>query len=245
MNKIKYIMLFIVLSLLGAMSSYAEINFNNSYDSFLQAFENSESKFKFYSIKANVPIEYDIDSNEIKSICIELMSNLGMEESNIKIEDKWSQNEKQIYIQSKNEDTSVSIVGIKKSSSESYIMVDILNNKVYKNIVDIYAILEDYLNKYSQDVEIYTCIAGEYGKKLQDDKYDDILNKILYNMNAKVIEKVQEENFLSVSAYTKLLKENYLESFGNKINLNIGIRYSENDEKTLIYIATPIIKLDY
>ena len=245
MNKIKYIMLFIVLSLLGAMSSYAEINFNNSYDSFLQAFENSESKFKFYSIKANVPIEYDIDSNEIKSICIELMSNLGMEESNIKIEDKWSQNEKQIYIQSKNEDTSVSIVGIKKSISESYIMVDILNNKVYKNIVDIYAILEDYLNKYSQDVEIYTCIAGEYGKKLQNDKYDDILNKILYNMNAKVIEKVQEENFLSVSAYTKLLKENYLESFGNKINLNIGIRYSENDEKTLIYIATPIIKLDY
>lgn len=245
MNKIKYIMLFIVLALLGSMSSYAEINFNNSYDKFIQAFENSESKFKFYSIKANVPIEYDIDSNEIKSICIELMSNLGMEESNIKIEDKWSQNEKQIYIQAKNEDTSVSIVGIKKSSSESYIMVDILNNKVYKNIVDIYDILENYLHKYSQDVEIYTCIAGEYSKKLQIDKYNDILNKILYNMNAKVIEKVQEENFLSVSAYSKLLKENYLESFGNKINLNIGIRYSEDDEKTLIYIATPIIKLDY
>ena len=121
----------------------------------------------------------------------------------------------------------------------------ILDNKVYKNIVDIYAILENYLNKYSQEVEIYTCIAGEYGKRLQIDKYDDILNKILYNMNAEVIEKVQEENFLSVTAYSKVLKENYLECFGNKINLNIGIRYSEDDEKTLIYIATPIIKLDY
>ncbi|MBQ6631154.1 MAG: YwmB family TATA-box binding protein, partial [Romboutsia sp.] len=32
---------------------------------------------------------------------------------------------------------------------------------------------------------------------------------------------------------------------GNKINLNIGIRYSEDEDKTLIYIATPIIKLDY
>ena len=70
-------------------------------------------------------------------------------------------------------------------------MVDILDNKVYKNIVDIYAILENYLNKYSQEVEIYTCIAGEYGKKLQIDKYDDILNKILYNMNAEVIERVK------------------------------------------------------
>ena len=245
MNKIKYITLFIVLALLGAMSSYADIKFNNSYDRFLQAFESSEAKFKFYSMKANVPIEYDIDSDEIKSICIELMSNLGMEESDIKIEDKWNQDEKQIYLQAKDEDTSISIVGIKKSSSESYIMVDILDNKVYKNIVDIYAILENYLNKYSQEVEIYTCIAGEYGKKLQIDKYDDILNKILYNMNAEVIEKVQEENFLSVTAYSKVLKENYLEYFGNKINLNIGIRYSEDDEKTLIYIATPIIKLDY
>ena len=44
---------------------------------------------------------------------------------------------------------------------------------------------------------------------------------------------------------SKILKENYLECLGNKINLNIGIRYSENDDKTLIYIATPIIKLDY
>ena len=43
----------------------------------------------------------------------------------------------------------------------------------------------------------------------------------------------------------ELLKENYLEYLGNKINLNIGIRYSEDDDKTLIYIATPIIKLDY
>ena len=65
-------------------------------------------------MKANVPIEYDIDSDEIKSICIELMSNLGMEESDIKIEDKWNQDEKQIYLQAKDEDTSISIVGIKK-----------------------------------------------------------------------------------------------------------------------------------
>ena len=245
MNKIKYITLFIVLALLGAMSSYADIKFNNSYDRFLQAFESSEAKFKFYSMKANVPIEYDIDSDEIKSICIELMSNLGMEESDIKIEDKWNQDEKQIYLQAKDEDTSISIVGIKKSSSESYIMVDILDNKVYKNIVDIYNIIENTLKKHTSQLEMYTCIAGEYTKKLQINKYNDILEKILYNMSADEIDRVQEDNFVSVTAYSKLLNENYLEYLGNKINLNIGLRYSEDEEKTLIYMATPIIKLDY
>lgn len=245
MKNIKYIALFISLVLLGAMSSYAEIKLDNSYNRFLEAFESTQADFKFYNIKANAPIDYDISKDEIRSICLDIINDLGMEESNVKLEDKWNNNEKQIYVQAENDNTSISVIGIKKNSSESYIMVDILDNKVYKNIVDIYAILKNSLDKFSYEAEIYTCIAGEYSKKLQIDKYNDILDKILYNMNAEVIEKVQEENFLSITAYSKVLKENYLECFGNKINLNIGIRYSENDERTLIYIATPIIKLDY
>jgi hypothetical protein len=98
---------------------------------------------------------------------------------------------------------------------------------------------------YSDDTNINVCISGEYTKKLQNTKYNDIFAKILYNMNAKEIDRVKNENMISVTAYSKLLGENYLEYLGNKINLNIGIRYSEDDDKTLIYIATPIIKLDY
>ena len=71
------------------------------------------------------------------------------------------------------------------------------------------------------------------------------MKKILYNMNAKEIDRVEEENFMSVTAFSKLIKTDYLEYLGNKVNLNIGIRYSENEEKTMIYVATPIIKLDY
>ena len=64
-------------------------------------------------------------------------------------------------------------------------------------------------------------------------------------MNAKEIDRVEEENFVSITAFSKILKEHNLEYFGRKINLNIGMRYSEDDDKTIIYVATPIIKLDY
>ena len=170
---------------------------------------------------------------------------MGLEESDIKWGEKWDEKEKQVYIQSNTLDKSISIIGIKKSSNESYIIVDILDNKVYKDIVDIYTILEKSLYKYSNIVDISTCISGEFYKKLQFDKYDDILQEILYNMCAEEIDRVENENMISITAYSKLLEENYLEYLGNKINLNIGIRYSEDDDKTLIYIATPIIKLDY
>ncbi len=204
MKIVKIIASFFILMLIGIFISYGDTD-NSGYDKLLETFNNTQADFKFYNIKANGLINYDITKNEIKDICIDIINDLGLEESDIKWEEKWGEKEKQIYIQSNTLDKSISIIGIKKSSNESYIIVDILDNKVY----------------------------------------NDILQEILYNMCAEEIDRVENENMVSITAYSKLLEENYLEYLGNKINLNIGIRYSEDDDKTLIYIATPIIKLDY
>ena len=244
MKIIKIIASFFMLMIIGIFISYG-YNENTGYDKLLETFNNTQADFNFYNIKANGLINYDINKNEITDICIDIINDLGLEESSIKWEEKWDRKEKQIYIQSNTSEKSISIIGVKKNSSESYIIIDILDNKVYKNIVDIYTIIEKSLYKYSDIVDISTCISGEFSKNLQFSKHDDILEEILYNMNAKEIDRVKNENMISVTAYSKLLGENYLEYLGNKINLNIGIRYSEDDDKTLIYIATPIIKLDY
>ena len=244
MKIVKAIASFIILMLIGIFISYGDTD-NNGYDKFLETFNNTQADFKFYNIKANGLINYDITKNEIKDICIDILTDLGLEESDIKWEEKWNEKEKQIYIQSNTGNRGISIIGTKKNNDESYIIVDILDNKVYKNIVGIYTILEKSLYKYSNVVDISTCISGEFYKKLQFNKYDDILEKILYNMNAEEIDRIENENMISITAYSKLLDKNYLEYLGNKINLNIGIRYSEDEDKTLIYIATPIIKLDY
>ena len=244
MKIVKVIASFFILMLIGIFISYGDTD-NSGYDKFLETFNNTQADFKFYNIKANGLINYDITKNEIKDICIDIINDLGLEESDIKWEEKWGEKEKQIYIQSNNSNKSISIIGIKKNSNESYIIVDILNNKVYKNIENIYTKLENELSEYSNIVDISTCISGEFSKKLQFSKYDDIFQEILYNMSAEEIDRVESENMVSITAYSELFDENYLEYLGNKINLNIGIRYSEDDDKTLIYIATPIIKLDY
>ena len=244
MKIIKITVSFFILMLIGMFISYGD-NENSEYDKLLDTFNNTQANFKFYNIKASGLIDYDITKNEIKDICIDIINDLGLEECDIKWEEKWDNQENQIYIQSNTLEKSISIIGIKKNSKESYIIIDILENKVYKNIVDIYTIIEKSLYKYSNTVDITTCISGEFYKKLQFDKYNDILEKILYNMNAEEIDRVENNNMVSVTAYSEFLDENYLEYLGSKINLNIGIRYSEDEDKTLIYIATPIIKLDY
>lgn len=245
MKIVKLITSFILLMIIGIVISYADIKSNNEYNKLIETFNDTQADFKFYNIKANGVINYNISKNEMRDVFVEIINNLGLEESNMKWEENWNKNQNQIYAQVQNEEKNISISGIKKNDEEAYIMVDILENKVYKNIVDTYTILENTLNKYVYKVDINTCISGEYTKKLQMNKYDDIFQEILYNMNAKEIDRVEEENFISITAYSKILKDNYLEYLGDKINLNIGMRYSEDDEKTIIYIATPIIKLDY
>ena len=248
MKGIKFIISIFLLILVGAIISYADIKYNNEYNDYnklIDTFNITESEFKFYNIKANSNINYNVSKNNMMEACIDLINNLGFEESDVKWDQKWNDNQKQIYAQIENKNKNISIVGIKKNDNEAYIIVDILENKVYKDIVDIYTIIEDTLNMYSDDTNINVCISGEYTKKLQNTKYNDIFAKILYNMNAKEIDRIEDETFISITAYSKLLDENYLEYLGNKINLNIGMRYSEDEDKTLLYIATPIIKLDY
>ena len=136
MKIIKIIVSFFILMLIGMFISYGD-NENSEYDKLLDTFNNTQANFKFYNIKASGLIDYDITKNEIKDICIDIINDLGLEESNIKWEEKWDNQENQIYIQSNTLEKSISIIGIKKNSKESYIIIDILDNKVYKNIVDM------------------------------------------------------------------------------------------------------------
>lgn len=245
MKLIKMIFIFLILMMMGILISFADTKSKNEYNELIQTFINTEAKFNFYNIKANGSINYNISKEEMVDMCTEILNNLGLEESDLAWEEIWNKDEKQIHLTGKIEDESISIIFIKKNAEEAHIMVDILQNKVYKNIVGVYTVLENTLDKFAINADINTCISGEYSKKLHLSKCDDILTKILYNMNAQEVDRIQEENFISVTADSKILQENDLEYLGNNINLNIGMRYSEDEDKTLIYLATPIIKLDY
>lgn len=245
MKAIKFIITFLLLMIVGIFISYANIKDDNWTDNFIETFEETDANFKFYNIKVNCIVDDNLSKEKVKDMCIDVARTLNMDEDKIKWNIKEDKNHAKIYGIINNNIYNLSFIATKKNNKEYYIIIDILNDKLYKNIVDIYENLNMTIDKYSDNVQISTCIAGEYTKNLHLDKCDDILQNILYNMNAKEIDRVNEENFVSVTAYSNLLAENDLEYLETKINFNIGIRYSENEDKTLIYMATPIIKLDY
>ena len=245
MKVIKIITSFLLLFVLGMFTSYAKVKYNNWTENFIKTFEQTDVNFKFYNIKINATVANKNSEDDIKQMCVEIIRCFDISEDKIKWNIKKEKDEMKIYAEVKDNTYSISFAAIKKNNKEYYIIIDILNNKVYKNIVDIYPNLDKLLRERSVDVEISTCMAVEYTKNLQLDKSNDILENILYNMSAKEIDRIRDNNYISVTAYSNLLVENDLEYLDDKINLNIGIRYSENEDKTLIYMATPIIKLEY
>ena len=168
----------LILSLFGAITIYGQQNQTQWIDKFIESFEMTESNFKFYNIKSSIIIEKEMDRNQLKDICTEIAKNLG--DGHGELSSKMQKGE--IYVNYDDEDKGISIVGVKKNSKEFYIIVDILNNKVYKNIRDIYQTLNKVLNSHSNDVEIAMCIVGEYTKNLQLYKFNDILKNILVHI---------------------------------------------------------------
>lgn len=241
MKLLKSIICVLIVISIGFVISSAEINKINWINQFTKTFESTGANFKFYNIKANAIIYEDINMKNLEKRCLDLINNINIDKNKIDVK----RDKNKVFVNYNDKNTSILVTGVKKSERESHIVIDILNNKVYKNIENNYQDLKNKLDKDYNRKNINLCIAGEYTKRLQKTKISDILQKILYNMYAKEIDNIEDENFLSINAYSKLLKENNIDYLYKEMNLNIGIRYSEDDDRTIIYIATPIIKIDY
>ena len=147
------------------------VKYNSWTGNFIEAFEQTDADFKFYNIKINSIASNEESEEDIKNMFIDVVKCFHIDENKIKWNIKKEENTMKIYTNIKDNSYSISFVAIKKNNKEYYIIIDILNNKLYKNIVDIYKTLYNLINKYSYDVEISTCIVGEYTKNLQQQNF--------------------------------------------------------------------------
>jgi hypothetical protein len=70
------------------------------------------------------------------------------------------------------------------------------------------------------------------------------IQDLLRAFNAKPVESLVEESFISVSAYTGLWKE-ALQTKKQEMNLQIALRKTRMGGQTTIVVGTPIITSEY
>ncbi|HZK34736.1 MAG TPA: YwmB family TATA-box binding protein, partial [Bacillota bacterium] len=63
-------------------------------------------------------------------------------------------------------------------------------------------------------------------------------------LEGKIIEGIEEEYLVSKTGYSSLI-ENCLYVDGEKMNLNLALRYKEFEDATYIWLGTPVIFSSY
>jgi hypothetical protein len=102
---------------------------------------------------------------------------------------------------------------------------------------------EQLLTIFDGQASTFSCIKGEFGDKM-DEALPVSMNGLLEAFDAEQIEALEEENFLSTSAYSSLFSGSISED--HDMNLQLGLRKPDGmGGNTTLVVGTPIITIEY
>jgi len=158
------------------------------------------------------------------------------------------------------EDMNKGILTIKEDRSKYTITIESFRNKdqeertylsliaVFdgydKNLFQYRQYLEEYYAKVDLPIELDIVVIGNLAGKVSKELAESIINKFLNDIDASEVESIKNQEMISISAYSRKI-DDYITSNGNKINIQIGMRYSEYYDKTYIWLGSPIIPFEY
>ena len=100
------------------------------------------------------------------------------------------------------------------------------------------------LTKYTAEPDISAMIKGYLPEKYTERQGKKLLTRIIEAADGMVAEKTVESSYLSFTGYTERLEQCILVGT-QKVNLQCALSYDEIQEKTLVYLATPLIFAEY
>lgn len=100
------------------------------------------------------------------------------------------------------------------------------------------------MKRYGIDTHVNSCIIGSFEGRLTNKQMNDISKLIFKGANARKVEGMRDKNLISISAYSPVIDE-YIRVGDNRINLNLAIRYNSYEDRTYIWLATPVISTEY
>lgn len=154
-------------------------------------------------------------------------------------------NKETVYVSDENKTYCIAIESINKGASgESYIIIDVTIDRSYSELEKEKKRLDAVFRETIGILRYSRCIIGTYNGRLEEDEMGKKTRIALNAVKAKTIEGIATEEMSSISAFSSQL-EGYVLSNDKKVNLQVALRYSSYDDKTYIWIGTPLIPIEY
>lgn len=135
-------------------------------------------------------------------------------------------------------------------TGETHLYINNIKDSLLLNKKEIFDESRDIINKvksiflkFNKNVNITTCLIGEISGKFSEEEINKAKDSIV-NLNGKIVDEYKDENLISLTGFTDYIDYNILAG-EDRINLNVALRYYEYDNKTIVWIGTPIITSGY
>ncbi len=125
---------------------------------------------------------------------------------------------------------------------ESSIVIDIISTKEEYDIAGLCDKIRGILNNYG-NTKLTINLAGYYDGLLENKELKEKINRAFEKVGAAKVEGI-EEGLISITGYTPKIEET-IKYCGKTVNINMAARFNSYEDKTYIWIGTPLIVLEY
>jgi len=132
----------------------------------------------------------------------------------------------------------------KENSEEKFLSVSVVQDLSNEGLEEIREKVLTVFKKFNIKPKINSCITGNFDGKLDYAQMNDVCRRIFKEAGARKVEGIRNGNFISISAYSPAIG-NFIRVEENKVNLNLAMRYNSYENKTYIWLATPVIATEY
>ncbi|WP_342043052.1 YwmB family TATA-box binding protein [Bacillus sp. OTU2372] len=133
-----------------------------------------------------------------------------------------------------------------KQTVDAYIVYSVRGNEWNKTTEGFFT-TKTFRNRLSDIFRgkptVFSCMKGVFSDKI-DTALAKKADRIMSGFNAREIEALKEENFMSVSASSPIFTGSIDHKLHN-MNIQIGLRSEGLGSKTTIVVGTPIITIEY
>lgn len=122
-----------------------------------------------------------------------------------------------------------------------------VNITVYNNIdcaVSYRELVEGMFDAMGIQGNVNMNLVGSIEGTLNSTEKNELADGLLDRLGAKVVTENRDSDIFTIYAYSKGAGS-YITIGRNKINMNIAIGYDEEQDRTKVYLASPINSLDY
>ena len=191
-----------------------------------------------------------LTDDEKTDILVKVAKGLGLEPGYI-IEDSVKEQtyEKILTKKAGNADTVIRLITVVDEYETYYettqyveVSIDFKNN--VKSADSYSDLIEDIFE--AEAIEGYSMInlKGYVSGALNYDEKNNIADNMLKMLGANIVSQNRESDLFTIYAYSDKI-DNSVVCAGQKVNINIAEEYDEINNRTIIYLSTPLNNLDY